>query len=211
MLLLFSSIAAAEICSTTHDCGNGRYCAKSDSNCEGPGVCLPKPRACVADYIPVCGCDDALYYNRCEAMFFGVSVHNEGECTPDERDAPEVQLCDYVLTNFRINKGNQIGSRFTYSDETFNAYLADGTPVGHLVLRDKKVFQVGCEVQQTPTYNVYVKDLQTVRDVFNAADKIDMFDDKLSDGSIRIEGQRFTKKVKGGMTRAMVKIISWFR
>jgi hypothetical protein len=36
---------------------------------------------CIADYNPVCGCDDHTYWNACEAEFhFGVSSWNPGPC-----------------------------------------------------------------------------------------------------------------------------------
>ncbi len=36
---------------------------------------------CIAEYIPVCGCDEHTYYNACEAMYhYGVSTWIEGPC-----------------------------------------------------------------------------------------------------------------------------------
>lgn len=211
MLAMITATAYASSCSTDEECAGTEYCAKTQGSCDGEGQCTTRPSACQPYWQPVCGCDDALYYNPCEAAYFGESVLSEGACAPDATDPEEIQICDYVLTNFRVDAGNKIGSTFTYSDETFNAYTADGRPIGHLVLREKEVTSVGCGVLQTPTYNVYVKDLATIEEIFNAKNRLDIFEEKLSDDSIRLEGVRFTKKIKGSMTKAVIKVWSWFR
>jgi hypothetical protein len=46
-----------------------------------PGVCLPRPEACILIYDPVCGCDGLTHGSACQAASNGTDVAYEGECT----------------------------------------------------------------------------------------------------------------------------------
>ena len=45
-----------------------------------PGVCELRPRACIALFDPVCGCDGTTYSNACAAHAAGISVDHIGPC-----------------------------------------------------------------------------------------------------------------------------------
>jgi len=80
-----SGIAEGKLCGTrgVHgDCAEGLYCAYR-SQCgatDSGGVCTKKPKACTREYMPVCGCDNRTYPNKCEAAHAGASVAATGEC-----------------------------------------------------------------------------------------------------------------------------------
>ncbi len=69
-------------CQSNNDCnGSNEFCAKQLGECEtAVGVCTSKPRFCVLEDMPVCGCDWITYKNNCFAARAGVNVRYQGEC-----------------------------------------------------------------------------------------------------------------------------------
>lgn len=71
-------------------CAKDQYCSYAlDALCgaaDATGICTARPEACLAVYMPVCGCDGQTYGNACEAAVAGISVAAEGACDdPGER------------------------------------------------------------------------------------------------------------------------------
>jgi hypothetical protein len=75
-------IPAVEPCSEGNCCGPDEFCSRLPGDCEGPGVCEPRPEFCQEIFDPVCGCDGLTYSNPCEAARSNVSILHRGECQP---------------------------------------------------------------------------------------------------------------------------------
>jgi hypothetical protein len=78
-------IAEGKLCGTRGvrgDCAAGLYCAYR-SQCgatDSGGVCTKTPQVCTREFMPVCGCDNRTYPNKCEAAHAGASIAATGEC-----------------------------------------------------------------------------------------------------------------------------------
>lgn len=122
----------------------------------------------------------------------------------------ENDVCSYMLNNLNIKVGTEFDKAIPYKNERFNAYKHDGTVVGHIVIEDREVTSVGCDLTTDQTFNIYVKDLDTVKYIAESEKPIDAFNEKLSSKDIEIKGEQVTKKIKGFFTKVGVRIASWF-
>jgi len=73
---------AGDTCTKSEYCAYeaGQYCGAADAS----SVCKPRPENCTMQHEPVCGCDQKVYSNACQAAAAGTGVLNQGECQPQE-------------------------------------------------------------------------------------------------------------------------------
>ena len=124
--------------------------------------------------------------------------------------AEGAEICDYILNHDKFSVGEEIPDNIPYSNEVANFYIIDGDIIGHMVLEDKVVLEANCTETIEPTYNVYILNLDTIKDIEYAESPVDEVDNKISEGEIIIEGTNFGKKVKALGLRVIIKVVSWF-
>jgi hypothetical protein len=68
---------AGESCGSREFCDFGRNtCGASDEQ----GICRSRPNGCPDLFDPVCGCDQVVHSNECDAQAAGVDVNASGGC-----------------------------------------------------------------------------------------------------------------------------------
>jgi hypothetical protein len=70
----------APMCATNAGCEPSAFCGKPVGACNARGTCRPRPRVCLLNVDPVCGCDGRTYSNACAAFSEGVNVAHTGRC-----------------------------------------------------------------------------------------------------------------------------------
>ena len=124
--------------------------------------------------------------------------------------ADGAEICDYILNHDKFSVGEEIPDDIPYSNEVANFYTVSGEIIGQMVLEDKVVVEADCNETIEPTYNVYILDLDTIKDIEEAESAVDEVDDKISEGEVVIEGTSFGKKAKALAIRSVIKVFSWF-
>lgn len=88
------AVACKLHCGPSITCGETTFC---DAPCGDEGLCEPRPTSCDPTIRRVCGCDDTIYNNVCEANRSGVSSRSLSACRArtcdDNGDCEEGELC----------------------------------------------------------------------------------------------------------------------
>lgn len=104
----------------------------------------------------------------------------------------------------------EIPSFVPYKNEIFNIYLLEENLNTSLILEDSQIKEIKCQENQKPTYNVYIKNLNTIKDFQNSSDFLELYNQKTKNKEIELKGATFTKKLKLTFTKIALKIASWF-
>jgi hypothetical protein len=149
-LMLFSS-----------GCSTSRYCSeKTDPAC-----------SCIADYDPVCGCNNKTYSNACMAECAGIKTYTKGECP--KKDTKMLQNAFSVQWGMgQISRQDMVFSPFVHkSISPMNIgleYARDGRSIQQRI----KVHHAAFSAAQTTAYP-YIEDgktQQTSPHTFNLID-----------------------------------------
>lgn len=88
------SVSCKLHCGPEQACGDTTFC---DAPCGAEGLCERRPTSCDPVVSRVCGCDDVIYDNRCEANRAGVSSRSLAACRVrtcnDNSECDEGELC----------------------------------------------------------------------------------------------------------------------
>ncbi len=69
-------------CQANMHCSAREFCDKEVGDCDGMGLCQPRPSGCVPSGPTVCGCDGVTYGDSCYAALADASIAHEGSCPP---------------------------------------------------------------------------------------------------------------------------------
>jgi hypothetical protein len=85
-------------------CPDGFVCDRTDALCTQPapsGRCVPMD-GCVADSVPVCGCDGQTHASDCDRLAAGATKRHDGSCAPPPQvctfsnpSCPSGTFCDF--------------------------------------------------------------------------------------------------------------------
>ena len=111
-------------------------------------------------------------------------------------EGPGLEICRQLLDNHDF-LGIELPAYMPFRTERFNIYTFDGEAVGLVELQDKAVTTVECATyEEEYTYDVYIKDYETVDMLFVTDDPLGVYKQHLKDDNIKIEGKTFGKKLQ---------------
>ncbi|MCW8965403.1 MAG: hypothetical protein OQK82_01755 [Candidatus Pacearchaeota archaeon] len=105
----------------------------------------------------------------------------------------------------------EVPSYIPYTDEIFNFYVKEEILNGSIILENKTVTSANCQENQNPTYNIYIKNLETIKDFADSNNTLELYNQKIKNKEIEIKGATLTKKIKMAFINLLIKIASWFR
>lgn len=144
-------------------------------------------------------------------MLTFASAQEDAQQGTQEEEIQQIneELCNKIMSIDKIEVGGKLPGYIPYGNEKMNVYDSEDALVGNVVFEKGVMVSMGCTDVEDPTYKVYLKDDDVVDDIMGAESPIDELSDRLGKDII-LEGQSFTKKVKGSFTGMMVSIASWF-
>ncbi len=148
-------------------------------------------------------------------MFFGLLIlcfGMLGLVSAQENNGLGVNIGDLSCNQiaFLVSHLNAtIPSFVPYTNEVFNFYIGEEF-FAEIVLEEKQVKEAFCEVNEERTYDVYIKDIQTIKDISDSENPLDEYHSKKSAGEIQIKGATFGKSVKQFFVNIGLKIVGWF-
>jgi len=102
-------------CGANAECRDDELCDKLVGDCDGSGVCSPRPLTCPDIFDPVCGCDRRTYENKCRAAMLGVGVNHFGPCDDNPCNLSiEPGPCKAAIPRFAFDRATGMCTRFIY-------------------------------------------------------------------------------------------------
>ncbi len=114
------------------------------------------------------------------------------------------------MNDLKITTETQVPKGIPFNNEVFNIYTLDGQTVGHIEIQKKQVASISCETSEKPTYDIKIKETQTIKDILASEKPIDELNSKIKNKEIILEGQSSGKKLKGFFTKIGLKLAGWF-
>jgi len=103
--------------------------------------------------------------------------------------------------------GNEIPEKVPFKNEILNVYLAEES-FGYLEINESIISDIGCEENENPSYEIYIKDY-SVFTQFEKGFDLDKLNSMLGD-EIIIKGVGIGKKFKLFFVKIGLKVASWF-
>ncbi len=121
------------------------------------------------------------------------------------------ELCNYIIQKANIPVGMKLPGVFMqYKNDKFNIYTPEGDEVGHLLVTNGYVAEFNCQMTVNQTYDVIIKDKETIDYILNSERQIRALSEKINSKDIDIKGINFGKDVKGFFTKLGISIVSIF-
>jgi hypothetical protein len=119
------------------------------------------------------------------------------------------ELCIISELNKEAFTSVEIPSFVPYTNEIFNIYSQNQT-IGNFIIEDKKIKSFTCNLSSEPTYDIEIKDVNTINDFLKTEDYLGLYNQKIDNEEIKIKGTKFGKNIKIKITNLVLKIINWF-
>jgi len=119
------------------------------------------------------------------------------------------EICDYIMDDIKMKEGMFVPKFIPYSTDSFNIYSGNNS-VGNIIIDEKKVKSLGCDSINDSTYNVYIKNVDTLKDIFTAEKQVDVLNEKLSNKDIVVTTDGFFKNMNLAVTIFGIRVVSWF-
>ncbi|MFH1212308.1 MAG: hypothetical protein V1659_05290 [Candidatus Woesearchaeota archaeon] len=142
----------------------------------------------------------------------GSCVPSIDKCPADAQKPDAAEICSYLkekVAEFNSNGGKLPGA-VPYSNELFVMYTQTNDLIGHVKLENKAVTSVECTAAENPTYNAHIKNIDSLKDIFDSESPVKEFNSKMAHKDIIIKGTTTGKRIKGTFTRWTMRIAGWF-
>ncbi len=112
--------------------------------------------------------------------------------------------CENALNYKEQIVGNEIPSEAPFNDEIINVYISNET-YGNLVIEESVIKDFSCVENEDASYEIRIKDLQTMKDFVESEDFIQTYKDMKKSGDLEIKGIGFGKKIKLAFVNFVLK------
>jgi len=120
------------------------------------------------------------------------------------------EICEYFTQDLGINTGATIPRFIPYKNDVFNVY-SQNEPIGLMELKNGEIIKIECgKLSEKPTFSIYIKDIDTIKDIFESESPVDEFNNKLKSKDLDIRGNNITSKIKGFFTRLIAGVAGLF-